>query len=192
MPLIGRRRLLLSAVAGLAAAGRGTALAHGEIGRVTPPQPSPDVGVKLADGTTTTLPKVLAGRITAVQLMFTTCRSTCPIQGALFAEGARKLGDRVPDAQWMSLTIDPVHDDGAALTAWQARFGLHPRWVAGSPDPARLDELVSFLKSKKPGPDPHTAQAYYFNRRSELVLRSVDLPSATELIRLFEVIGAQG
>jgi protein SCO1/2 len=188
---IGRRSLLVAA-ASLAAFGRGTAHAHGEVGAVTPPQRSPDIEVKLVDGTAIPLRKLLAGHITAVQLMFTACQATCPIQGALFAEGARKLGDRIPDAQWLSLTLDPSHDDGPALSAWQTRFGRHPRWIAGRPDPTRLDELVSFLKSNKPGPDPHTAQAYYFNRSSELVLRSVDLPSVTELLSLFERVGAKG
>jgi protein SCO1/2 len=188
---MGRRGFLLSTLAALAA-GRRSAFAHGEVGGVVPRQPAPDVELGLLDGSTTSLRTLLAGHVSAIQLIFTSCRATCPIQGALFAEGVRKLGDRVPDAQWISLTIDPVHDDAAALRGWQARWGAHPRWIAGRPDPRRLEELTSFLKSKNPGPDPHTAQAYFFNRASELTLRSVDFPSVSELLRLFELVAARG
>jgi protein SCO1/2 len=190
-PTLSRRSVLAASLAGVAVVSTRMALAHNDVGVLTPPLPAPAIDLTLQDGSTTSLPRLLSGHTSAIQLMFTSCQATCPIQGALFAQGARKLGDRLPDAQWISLSIDPTRDDPAALRAWMARFGTHPRWLAARPDPAHLETLVSFLKSKQPGADPHTVQAYFFNRRSQLVVRSVDFPPVAELVRLFEAIAAR-
>jgi protein SCO1/2 len=116
--------------------------------------------------------------------MFTSCSATCPIQGAVFAAGAKELGERIPDAQWLSLSIDPTRDTAKSLHAWLARFGAQPRWHAARPEPREVDRLVDFLKARTSGPDKHTAQVYYFNRKGQLAMRSVDFPPAKEIIRI--------
>jgi protein SCO1/2 len=175
-------------VAGLSAAllAPSGARAHNAAGVVEPPLAPPAIDVTLDDGRTTGLGKLLAGKVTALQLMFTSCGMTCPIQGAVFASAAKQLGDRVPGAQWLSLTIDPARDDTRKLTAWMARFGAHPRWRAARSSPADTERLVAFLKAQNPGPDSHTAQVYFFDRRGKLALRSVDFPPAAELLRVLE------
>jgi protein SCO1/2 len=167
-------------------------LAHNDAGPVDPPLPAPDVALTLHDGKSSRLRAVLDGKISAVQLMFTSCKGACPIQGAIFGKAAKQLGDSVKTAQWLSLSIDPARDDPAALKRWLERFGAHPRWFAGRPEAKELEALVAFLKSKKPGPDPHTAQVYFFNRKSELVLRSVDFPPVPEILRLMKALDARG
>jgi protein SCO1/2 len=102
----------------------------------------------------------------------------------VFAQAAKALGDAVPTAQWLSISIDPERDDPKALAAWMERFGRHPRWRAGRPKPAELKSLVDFLKSAAPGPDRHTAQVYFFDRAGRLSMRSVDFPPSTELTRV--------
>ena len=158
--------------------------AHSNAGVVAPPLSPPAVELVLDDGSSTTLAKLLQGRVTALQMMFTSCRATCPIQGAVFAQAAKALGDAIPSAQWLSLSIDPARDDPKALAAWMARFGRHPRWRAGRPTPPQLASLVAFLKAAAPGPDRHTAQVSFFDRKGMLALRSVDFPPSSELTRV--------
>jgi protein SCO1/2 len=181
---------------GLAAAAVGAlpsvARAHNVAGAVVPPVAPPAVPLLLDDGAATDLARVLAGRLTAVQLMFTSCRGLCPIQGALFASTAKRLGDRVPDAQLLSISIDPERDDPKALRAWLDHMGQSPRWRAARPDPKALDPLVDFLRSRAKGPDSHTAQAYFFDRRGLLVMRSVDFPPAQEVVRVLEELEKRG
>jgi len=168
------------------------AWAHNDAGAVSPALPPPALSLTLHDNSNSTLQSVLAGRASALQLMFTSCQATCPIQGALFADAAKRLGDRLKPAQLLSVSIDPAHDSPAALREWLKRFGPSPRWRAARPDKAQLDSLVTFLKSKNPAPDPHTAQVYFFNRKGELVLRSVDFPPAAEVVRVLESIVTKG
>jgi protein SCO1 len=158
--------------------------AHSDAGVVEPPSAPPDVRLTLDDGRAGRLSQSLAGRVTALQIIFTRCQATCPIQGAIFAQAARQLGDQLADAQWLSVSIDPIHDDPAALRAWMARLGPHPRWHAGRPDPQDLDPFVDFLKARNRGPDSHSAQVYFFNRAGRLAMRSVDFPPVAEMIRV--------
>jgi protein SCO1/2 len=168
------------------------AWAHNVAGAVVPPAAPPQVPLLLDDGTATDLARLLAGRLSAVQLMFTSCRGLCPIQGALFGSAAKHLGDRVHDAQLLSISIDPERDDPKALRAWLDHMGANGRWRAARPDPKSLDPLVDFLRSRAKGPDSHTAQVYFFDRRGLLVMRSVDFPPATEVVRVIEELEKRG
>jgi protein SCO1/2 len=159
------------------------AWAHSDAGPVTPPQAPPAVALTLHDDSSLALRDVLLGRLTALQLMFTSCQATCPIQGALFGETAKKLGSTVEAAQLLSVSIDPGQDTPAALRAWLRRFGVSPRWRAARPQKDQIEGLITFLKSKKAGADPHSAQVYFFNRKGELVMRSTDFPPAADVIR---------
>ena len=186
-----RRAILCGSAVALLDALAPSALAHNDAGEVKPPQLPPDTALTLQDGSRTTLRAVLSGKVTALQLMFTSCRATCPIQGALFAKAAKQLGDSVATAQWLSLSIDPARDDPAALRRWMDHLGAHPRWRAGRPEAKQLDALVGFLKSKNPGPDPHTAQVYYFDQKSQLVLRSVDFPPIPDILQILKKLAAR-
>ena len=79
------------------------------------------------DGVTTTLPRLLAERATALQVMFTACTTTCPIQGAIFARVQKLIPDQVAHGiQLVSLSVDPAHDTSAALARWlRQQPGIH-------------------------------------------------------------------
>ena len=188
---LNRRTFLAGASSSLLTFGSGLALAHNDAGRVEPPQAVPEVELTLDDDKAAKLSALLSGRVTALQLMFTSCQATCPIQGALFAEAAKKLGDKVKGAQLLSISIDPEHDSPAELRGWLDKFGRSPLWRAARPKKEQLQALVEALKSKKPGPDPHTAQAYYFDRKGQLVMRSVDFPAASDIARMLEQLAAK-
>jgi protein SCO1 len=111
----------------------GTPQSHAPFGRVYPQRQPPDLHLTMDDGTSTSLRALLRGRITALQLMFTGCSATCPIQGALFAEVARRGLPR--DAQLLSFSIDPLGDSPKAMREWMLRFGPNAAWRAAIPRP---------------------------------------------------------
>jgi protein SCO1/2 len=178
-----RRDFVLGGLSAATALHAGGASAHNDAGRVVPPQAPPAVSLTLDDGAQSSLQALLKGRVTALQLMFTSCQATCPLQGALFGEALKKLGDKVKSAQLVSISIDPGQDTPARLREWLKRFGATPRWRAGRPEKAQLEALSTFLKSQNPGPDPHTPQVYFFDREGKLALRSVDFPPAAEIAK---------
>lgn len=181
-----RRRRLLALLAGATtgATAFGDAHAHNVAGLVTPPARPPALALTLTDGRRTTLARVLDGHVSALQMMFTTCSATCPIQGATFAEARRALAAQRPEAQFVSLSIDPLGDSPQAVGAWLERHGGGARWLGGVPAVADLDRWLDFLQARQDGADRHTAQVYLFDRRGRLVMRTPDFPSAAEVVRL--------
>ena len=197
---IHRRTALCALVAGLAPAWAQTrapavqsdaeraaaASAHFPFGPVVPARPMPAWPLTTHLGQATTLRTLLQGKLTALQLMFTGCSATCPIQGAIFAEAQRQLGGGIVTAQFVSLSIDPLSDTSQALAAWLKNLGARPGWVAAAPRMSELDALFELLSGPRAptrsGPDPHTGQVYFVSRRGELVYRSTDLPPPEQVV----------
>jgi protein SCO1/2 len=195
-PPFSRRDMLQAAsVAALTCAIPLPASAHNAVGLVKPPVAPPATMLQLHDGRKTTLQDLLKGKVTVLQLMFTGCSATCPIQGALFASTQQKLAalaPAIPGAQMVSISIDPLNDDPKALAAWLQRFGAGPQWLAGVPAMKDVDPWLDFLQGRNKGVDRHTAQVYCFNRRGQLALRTVDFPPALEVVKLLQGLADLG
>jgi protein SCO1 len=183
------RRTLLGLVAAAPCA-RAPAAApappHEPFGPVRPPTPVPSVPLTADDGQRLDLATRLRGRITALQLMFTGCSATCPIQGALFGALAPLVAGR-REMRLLSLSIDPLGDDPPALKRWRERFGAtHGHWQAAVPRIDDVDLLLDFLRGRARGVDRHTAQIYLFDRRGRLAYRTADMPPAAFVAGLMD------
>jgi len=189
---LSRRALLIGAAAAtwpfplplLERAGVGWA-AVVEHGRIRPPVPAPDLPLVAQDGARTTLPRLLAGRVTALQVMFTACTTTCPIQGAIFARVQKLIPDQVARGiQLVSLSVDPERDSSAALAAWLRRFKARSGWIAASPRPADVDQVRAFFGIGRTASDNHSTQVQLFDRTGALMWRTGELPEADEVATL--------
>jgi len=148
-------------------------------GWVQPRQPAPAFRITRTDGRQVPLANATAGKVTAVQLMFTGCSATCPLQGALFAAVAERL--RRSDVQLLSISIDALGDTPATLSAWQRRFGMHPAWSAAVSDVNEVDQLAGFMKGAAARQGTHTAQVFVFDRTARLCFRTGDSPALAEV-----------
>ncbi len=154
-----------------------TATAHEPFGPLRPPRPSPKLTLVGDDGKRFELTQRLRDRTTALQLMFTGCSATCPIQGALFGALAPLLaGQR--EMQLLSVSIDPLGDSPQAVRAWRDRFGAHAHWQGAVPRVEDVDRLLDFVRGRAAGADRHTAQVYLFDRHARLAYRTADMPPA--------------
>jgi protein SCO1/2 len=166
---------------------------HGH-GQIKPPLPVPDVALIRHDGVSTNLLPLMRGHVTAVQLMFTECTTTCPIEGAIF-ERVQKIipGMAARGMQLLSLSIDPEFDTPKALSAWRRRFHAGPGWVAAKPTGAGLKALNAFFgksdsfgKSSDSG--DHSTQVNIIDRNGGLVWRTSELPGADEIATILQRI----
>jgi len=71
----------------------------------------------------------------AVNFIFTTCTTICPVMTATFAQMRRELGPEADRIRLVSITIDPEHDTPAVLAEYAKRFGAASDWrfLTGSP-----------------------------------------------------------
>jgi protein SCO1/2 len=162
---------------------------HGH-GRIVPPVPVPDIAVVRQDGVSTTLLQLLGGRATALQLMFTSCTTTCPIEAAIFARVQKTLPDMANRGiQLVSLSVDPQHDSPAALSAWRRRFHAGPNWIAAAPAIADLQRVQGFFGKGEDSSD-HSTQVQILDRSGSLVWRTSELPTPGEITAVLQKIVA--
>ena len=158
--------------------------AHASLGPIEPPLAAPTLPLTLHDGGVTDLPRWLKGRWSALQVVFTGCSATCPIQGAVFAALQGKLAETLPQAQLLSVSIDPLNDTAAALAAWRQRFGAQPLWLAAAPPVKHANVLLDFVDSRAAGGDRHTAQTLLFDDHGRFAYRCAEFASARDIARL--------
>jgi protein SCO1 len=172
---------------------------HFPFGPLPVPRALPVWPVQTHRGQATDLAALCRGRTTALQLMFTSCSATCPIQGALFAQAQSLLMAQSGGSgrlQLLSLTIDPLSDDPAALAAWLRRHGAGPFWRAARPRLADRDTQLAFFNrdalAPPSGSDPHTTQVHLIDRQGRLVYRTPALPPAEQIASLLRRIDQTG
>ena len=73
---------------------------------------------------------LIKGKIVAIDLIYTTCKYSCPLETARLAQVQRNLGDRVgKDIFFYSISIDPEHDTPEVLKAYMEKFHVGPGWT---------------------------------------------------------------
>ena len=157
---------------------------HRKSGMVLPERALPAMTVVLDDGSTRELSSVLAGKWTLIQFIFTGCSTTCPIQGAIFAQAQSGFAAAGIDAQLLSISIDPLGDDAAALNGWLEKFGRGPGWRAAIPPLDGLGPLLDVLGGRSKGVDVHEARAYLIGPDGKLHFITEEMPNPGFLVQL--------
>jgi protein SCO1/2 len=103
----------------------------------------PDVRLEDSTGKTVRLRDVLAGdRPVAVNFIFTSCTTICPVMTATMLQTQHHLADETTKPEFVSITIDPDFDDAATLQQYAARYGAKWTFLTGT----RAD-VVAVLKA---------------------------------------------
>ncbi len=193
---LSRRRFLHSLAATSLLLGsrlaRGQAVAvtpNSDHGRIKPPAPVPDLPLLQYDGRRTTLAALTLGRATAVQLMFTTCTTTCPIQAAIFQHVQSMLPDMAArKIQLLSLSVNPEDDNAPALAAWRGRFHAGPEWIAAAPAAGNGPDIQTFFGRANGSYADHSTQVNIVDRHGRLVWRTNELPAADEIASILRKV----
>jgi protein SCO1/2 len=163
-----------SAASGLVRAAVPAGQAPAPTGWVKPRPALPDLALTTSDVQVRRWSELTAGKITAMQLIFTGCLATCPPQGAMFAALASAI--KGAPVQLLSISIDALGDTPQRLAAWQARFGRQPGWQVAVPREADVNRLMAFLQGTPASMGSHTSQVFVCDARGHLAWRSGDLP----------------
>jgi protein SCO1/2 len=184
---LSRRSLFRTLAAGCGSTFLRTQLPAQDHGPVKPPIRAPDISLTLSDGVLTSLLALADHHATAVQVMFTGCSTTCPMQGAIFEQAQKMLSDqRARGIQLLSLSVDPQNDTPEAMTAWLRRFHAGPGWFAAAPQLKDVERVRSFFGRGRSASDNHTTQVQVLNRDGLLVWRTFELPAAEEIARILQ------
>jgi protein SCO1 len=91
----------------------------------------PNVPLTDQDGRTLHLyDDLLKGKTVVVNLIYTQCLDSCPLETARLLQLQKMLGDHVgKDIFFYSVSIDPEHDTPAVLKAYAEKFHTGPGWL---------------------------------------------------------------
>lgn len=104
----------------------------------------PDVVLQDEHGKPVKLQALFAGdRPVAVNFIFTSCTTICPVMTATMLQLQRELADQPGKPLFVSISIDPDYDTAATLDAYAKRFGADWTFLTGERSDV-LDVLQSF------------------------------------------------
>src|SRR5947209_2142367 len=91
----------------------------------------PNVQLTTQDGKTVRFyDDLLKGKRFIINLIYTECGDSCPLETARLAQVKKILGDHLGRDIWFySLSIDPQHDTPAVLKAYAEKFHTGPGWL---------------------------------------------------------------
>src|SRR3954452_710513 len=91
----------------------------------------PNVPLTTQDGKTVRFyDDLLKGKRFIINLIYTECGDSCPLETARLAQVKKILGDHLGRDIWFySLSIDPQHDTPAVLKAYAEKFHTGPGWL---------------------------------------------------------------
>jgi protein SCO1/2 len=85
---------------------------------------------------------LLKGKLVAIDMIYTHCVDSCPLETARLAQVQKTLGDRVgKDIFFYSITLDPKRDTPEVLKAYAEKYHAGPGWLFLTGKPADIDLL---------------------------------------------------
>ena len=108
----------------------------------------PDVQLIDESGAPVSLQSVLdSGQPVALNFIFTTCTTICPVMTVTFAQMQRELGEAAKQLRLVSITIDPEYDRPEVLKAYAEQFHVGPGWTFLTGDSADIAEVLRSFNS---------------------------------------------
>jgi protein SCO1/2 len=109
---------------------------------------------------------LIAGRTVIINLIFTGCRSSCPIIMGRLLELQDLLRDKANDVSILSISVDPVMDTPQALHAYAESLQAGPGWyfLTGSRD--SVETVLRRMGNRSSRPEDHTDLIVVGNDRS--------------------------
>lgn len=80
----------------------------------------------------------------ALNFIFTTCTTICPVMTATFVQMQRELGDAAERVHLVSISIDPEYDRPEVLDAYASQFQAGGNWTFLTGD---TKDIVNVLRS---------------------------------------------
>ena len=73
---------------------------------------------------------LIKGKVVAIELIYTTCKYSCPLETARLVQLQKLMGDRMgKDVFFYSISIDPEHDTPAVLKDYAEKYHVGPGWL---------------------------------------------------------------
>ena len=148
------------------------------------PYQVPNIDLVDESGQTTNLRALLGDdRPVAVNFIFTTCTTICPVMTATMLQLQKQLQSDEVRPNYVSISIDPDYDTAIVMKEYAARYGADWTFLTGSPDDvtSALQAFDAYRGSKV----NHFALTLFRAANDNEWTRVEGLTSAKELARIW-------
>lgn len=142
----------------------------------------PDVELLDEMGMAVTLRSILdTDQPVALNFIFTTCTTICPVMTATFAQMQRQLGAAAEQLQMVSVSIDPEYDRPDVLQAYARQFHAGEDWTFLTGDSADIVQVMQSFDTYAGSKMNHQPVTLLKSPHSESWVRIDGLASGADL-----------
>ena len=134
---------------------------------------------------------LVKGHTVAINFIFTTCTTICPVLSANFRKVQKELGENVADVRLISVSVDPATDTPERLKRFAAQYHADPGWSFVTGDKTEVDALLGALGVAVRNKLEHTPTVLIGNDASGHWQRVDGLASSSAILRTLREAAAQ-
>lgn len=128
---------------------------------------------------------LVKGKSVAINFVFTTCVSVCPLLTDVFRTTRKILNERGGEQpQLISISVDPLNDTPQKLKAYATKFQAGTGWTFVTGDVAAIDKLLKALGAFSAKRDDHSPMVVVGNDANDRWTRSYGITPAATLVQL--------
>lgn len=133
------------------------------------------------------LSEVIGSRIAVVDFVYSSCTTTCPLLSSAMSQLQRKLGSDLGNkVVLISITVDPVHDTPAKLSAYAKKFGRQEGWYWLTGKRSEVELLLRGFGASVVNPEAHQNTFLVGRAGDGRWLRYVGLPKVDDLTAMID------
>lgn len=122
-------------------------------------------------------------RIVAIDFVYTSCTTVCPVISEIFAQVQSRLGERLGDeVSLISISVDPATDVPRRLNAYAERFSAQAGWTWLTGDKGRIDQVLRGLGAYSADVRNHAPFVLVGDAREGRWTRLYDMPGPEEIV----------
>jgi len=127
---------------------------------------------------------LIKGHNVAINFIFTTCTTICPVLSATFRRVQLELEKSQSDVKLISISVDPTVDTPERLRDFAEKFKAGPGWTFVTGDKTEIDSLLQRLGAGVGNKNDHTSMVLIGNDPADVWTRTYGLSSPTVLIKV--------
>ena len=127
---------------------------------------------------------LIKGHNVAINFIFTTCTTVCPVLTATFRRVQSELEKSQSDVKLISVSVDPTVDTPERLRDFADKFKAGPGWTFVTGDKTEIDSLLQRLGAGVGNKNDHTSMVLIGNDLADVWTRTYGLSSPTVLMKV--------
>ena len=127
---------------------------------------------------------LVKGHNVAINFIFTTCTTVCPVLSATFRRVQVELENSQFDAKLISISVDPTVDTPERLRDFAEKFKAGPGWTFVTGDKTEIDSLLQRLGAGVGNKTDHTSMILIGNDPADVWTRTYGLSSPTIIMKV--------